>query len=141
MKRSWRLIDCILNEQKTIESRWFIRQTSPWNQVHPGDTIYFKETGCPVTAKAQVSQVKQFSHLTPEQKTTILRQYSDKLCPPSLLPQIKQYIQPKKHCLLIFLANPQPIKPFHIDKTGFSPMSAWLTVDHLSQLRPQPILK
>ena len=33
------------------------------------------------------------------------------------------------------LKNPQEIKPFEINKTGFGAMSAWITVDSISRIK------
>jgi ASC-1-like (ASCH) protein len=71
MKKQWKLIDKILAGSKTLESRWYVNKRDPWNKVKVGDTIFFKNTGEPVTAKATVSKVLQFENITPQQKDEI----------------------------------------------------------------------
>jgi hypothetical protein len=41
----------------------------------------------------------------------------------------------KEYCILIFLKNVRPTKPFKIDKRGFGAMAAWITVDNISKIR------
>ena len=64
MKRSWGLIPKILNGSKTVESRWYQRRYAPWNKIKKGEKIYFKDSAEPVTIKAEVSKVLQFSDLS-----------------------------------------------------------------------------
>ena len=52
MRKSWEFLPKILSGEKTIESRWLKNKSVPWGRVCIGDTIYFKNTGEPVTAKA-----------------------------------------------------------------------------------------
>jgi len=41
----------------------------------------------------------------------------------------------KKYCLLIFLKNPQKIKPFEINKFGFGAMCSWISVNNINTIR------
>ena len=66
MKKSWKFIDKILTGEKTIESRWYTSRRVPWNRIKKGETIYFKDSGEPVTIKAEADKVLQFSDLTPK---------------------------------------------------------------------------
>lgn len=137
MKKSWGLIPKILSGQKTIESRWYRNRARPWGRVHSGDTVYFKNAGEPVTAKATVIKVLQFENLTPAKTRKILAKYGPENLGISgtTSQEILDYCQGKKYGLLVFLKNPRQVKPFHLDKTGFGAMSAWITVDELKQLR------
>ena len=59
-KRFGDLIPKILSGEKKIESRWSKNKISPWNKIKVGDVVYFKNSGGPVVAMAEVSRVEQF---------------------------------------------------------------------------------
>jgi ASC-1-like (ASCH) protein len=137
MKKSWHLLEKIISGEKTIESRWYKNRSRPWNQISPGDKIYFKDSGEPVTLKARVTKVLQFSDLTPEKTKAILKKYGQKdLGITKNLPKdLKAYFENKKYCLLVFLGDVQKVKPFKIDKTGFGAMSAWIRVEDIKKIK------
>ena len=60
MRRSWGLLEKILSGEKTIESRWYMQKSEPWESIDAGDIIYFKNSGAPVTLSASVDKVLQF---------------------------------------------------------------------------------
>lgn len=136
MKKSWGLTDKILNGQKKIESRWYSVKYKPWDTIKKGETVYFKDSGGPVRIKAEVSKVMQFDSLTPKKVKEILNEYGrDDGIEKEKIPEFFGRFKNKKYCLLIFLKNPQRIKPFDIDKTGFGAMSAWITVDNIARIK------
>jgi len=47
---------CTCCGEKQIESRWYVNKINPWNKVKVGDTVYFKNSGDPVTAKVRVKK-------------------------------------------------------------------------------------
>lgn len=65
MKKSWGLLPKILSGEKKIESRWYMAKCTPWDRIETGDIVYFKDSGSPVTIKARVIKMIQFSNLTP----------------------------------------------------------------------------
>jgi ASC-1-like (ASCH) protein len=65
MKRSWNLTSKILSGKKKVESRWYKTKHPPWDLIKSGDVVYFKDSGEPVTIKAEVEKVRQFSDLSP----------------------------------------------------------------------------
>ena len=135
MRKSWGLTDKILNGQKKIESRWYSVKCSPWNKIKSGEIIYFKDSGEPVKLKAKVSKVVQFADLTPNRVKEILNKYSKDIgVEKKKNSEFFKRFKNKKYCILIFLKNPQEIKPFEIDKTGFGAMSAWVTVESVSKI-------
>ena len=75
MRKSWGLTQKILTGEKTIESRWYMAKYPPWGRIAPGDSIYFKDSGEPVSIMAGVERVVQFSNLTPEKVRSILKKY------------------------------------------------------------------
>ncbi|MEI7919944.1 MAG: hypothetical protein WCH65_07455 [bacterium] len=48
----------------------------PYDQAKVGETIYFKDAGCPVTVKATITKVEQFENLNSEKIREILGKYS-----------------------------------------------------------------
>lgn len=139
MKKSWGMIQKILSGQKKIESRWYKAKYVPWNRIKSGEVVYFKDSGGPVTIKAEVDKVVQFSDLTPEKVKEILYQYGqDDGLGIDKIPKFFEMFKDKKYCLLIFLKNPQKIRPFGIDKSGFGAMSGWVSVDNVDRIKTNP---
>lgn len=135
MKKSWGLTEKILTGQKKIESRWYKTKHSPWGKIEEGDIVYFKNSGEPVKIKAKVEKVLAFQNLSPRKTREILDRYGkDDGIEKSVLPAFSKLFKDKKYCLLIFLKNPQKIKPFEIDKSGFGAMSAWITVPNIRKI-------
>ncbi|PIR05398.1 hypothetical protein COV56_02965 [Candidatus Kuenenbacteria bacterium CG11_big_fil_rev_8_21_14_0_20_37_9] len=139
MRKSWELTQKILVGQKKIESRWYKIKYAPWDRIKSGEIVYFKDSRDPVTIKTEVEKVIQFSDLTPEKVKEILYKYGqadglgiDKI------PEFFEMFKNKKCCMLIFLKNPQKIKPFEIDKSGFGAMSAWISVDDVNRIKANP---
>ena len=136
MKKSWNLTNKILTGEKKIESRWYKNKYSPWDKIKEDETIYFKDSGCPVTIKAKVDKVLQFDNLNPEKVKKILDEYgfidgieSDKI------QKFFERFKDKRYCMLIFLKNPQKIQPFNINKKGFGMMSAWITLNDINKIK------
>ena len=136
MKKTWGLTGKILSGEKKIESRWYMAKYAPWDRIKSGDFVYFKDSGEPVTIKAEVSDVKQFSGLTPKKVKEILQRYgkADGLGI-GKLPEFLRLFKNKKYCLLIFLKNPVPVKPFKINKKGYGIMSSWICLDKIDDIK------
>jgi ASC-1-like (ASCH) protein len=136
MKKSWGLTNKIFSGQKKIESRWYKVKYAPWDRIKAGEVVYFKNSGSPVTLKADVEKVLQFSDLTPEKVKEILDKYgSDDGIEKQDIPKFFELFKNKKYCVLIFLKNPQKIPPFDINKSGFGAMSAWICVDNVDKIK------
>lgn len=136
MKKSWGLTDKILSGRKKIESRWYKNKTRPWDKIKKGDIVYFKDSGEPVKIKASVEKVIQFENLSPKKVAEILEIYgSDDGIKKNKTSEFFKMFKNKKYCILVFLKNPIPVKPFEIDKTGFGAMSAWITVDDINRIK------
>lgn len=110
-------IDDILSGKKTIESRWSKNKVAPWGKVHPNDVIYFKRSGGNVFAKADVEKVICIENLDQKAVRWIAKEYGLK----------EEWGKNKKYCTLIFLKNPEKVKPFKINKSGFGSAAAWLS--------------
>lgn len=136
MKKSWELIPKILDGRKKIESRWSINRCAPWGRVATGDVVYFKNSGEPVTAKAEVSKVISFENLTFKKIKEILTNFgNDGGIAVSDLENTINWAKNKRYCSLIYLENPSPVKPFNINKKGFGSACAWITVKNISSIR------
>ena len=134
MKKSLKLIPKITSGEKTIESRWYVNRVCPWDRIHAGDTIYFKDSGEPVTAKATVSKVLQFKDLTAKSVRNILETHGKGIGMEPSEENIR-HCAAKNYCILIFLKDAHKIEPFEIDKTGYGLMSAWITVGDVSKIK------
>jgi hypothetical protein len=53
-----------------------MNKSAPWDKINAGDAVYFKDSGSPVTVKATVSKVDQFSDLNEKKIQDILKTYS-----------------------------------------------------------------
>ncbi|MBU3923352.1 MAG: ASCH domain-containing protein [Nanoarchaeota archaeon] len=136
MRKSWGLTQKILSGQKKIESRWYHMKCAPWDRIKSGEVVYFKDSGEPVTIRAEVDKVIQFSDLTPKKVGDILDEYGeDDGLDADKVPEFFEMFKDKKYCMLIFLKNVGKIEPFEIDKSGFGMMSAWICVDDIGRIK------
>ncbi len=140
MKKSWKLLPKILTGEKTIESRWYKTKCEAWGKVKAEDTIYFKDSGEPVSLKANVAKALEFSDLTPPKVKEILEKYGGRIGLDFFTSQTFKNVgaswnRHKKYCVLIFLKNVRKVKPFNISKTGFGAPCAWLTIKNINQIK------
>lgn len=136
MNPKWKLIEKILQGSKTIESRFYVNRISPWNKIKEGETIYFKNSAKPVTAKATIAKVLQYEDLNIRTMEDIFKKYG-RLIWPELI-TFEQWYESKKnkrYGILIFLKDPVIVKPFNINKEGFGSASAWMCVENLKSIR------
>lgn len=137
MKPSWHLIPKIVSGEKSVESRWYQVRCAPWNRVAAGDTIFFKDSGQPVTARAEVERVLQISLKDIVDARKIIRDFGKELCLVEKDPATWKSFP--RYCVLMFLKNPSALKePIEIDKTGFGSAAAWLTVPHIAAITRKP---
>lgn len=135
MKKLRGLTEKILNGQKKIESRWYMAKRAPWDKIKEDETIYFKDSGEPVSIKAEVEKVFQFSDLNAKKVNNILEKYGDDDgIEKEKIPEYFERFKNKKYCLLVFLKNPQKIKPFNINKKGFGVMSARIAAEDINKI-------
>ena len=136
MKKSLGLTDKILTGQKKIESRWYSVKCKPWDKIKKCDTVYFKNSGESVKIKAEVSKIIQFTDLTHKKVKEILDEYAEDVgIEQEKIPEFFERFKDKKYCILIFIKNPNKVKPFEIDKTGYGAMSAWITINNISKIK------
>ena len=136
MQKSWGFTEKIATGQKVIESRWYNVKYAPWGRISPGDNIYFKNTGEPVTIQAEVDKVLYFSDLTPDRIQTILEHYGKEMgIDEPDMPKFFEKFKHKRYCILIFLKHAQQITPFEINKQGFGARSSWISIEHISKIK------
>lgn len=136
MRKSWGLLPKILSSKKTIESRWYKSKYQPWDRIKAQDTIYFKNSGEPISIKAEVFKVLQFSNLTPKTVRKILNEYGrEDGIEKNEISKYFQMFKDKKYCLLIFFKDVQSIKPFQINKSSFGTMAAWITIENIKEIK------
>lgn len=140
MTKSLGFIPKILSGEKKIESRWYLSRKPPWNRIKRGDVVYFKNSGEPVTIKAQVAKVIQFDGLNQQKVRKILKDYGGKggIALNNLSSSFTNF-RSKKYCVLVFLKNPKEVKPFNIDKAGFGISSAWVCVENINSIKIKKI--
>ncbi|MBD3365982.1 hypothetical protein GF360_01415 [candidate division WWE3 bacterium] len=138
LKKGDDLLGDILAGTKTIESRWYVNRVAPWDRVAKGDTVYFKQSGCNVTARAKVSKVLQFSDLTDTTIEYILQTYGRKIAPHTPPEEFIAWVKrqkKKRYCILIFLTDVEKVEPFSIDKSGYGSACAWLVTEDIEELK------
>ena len=129
-----KLLVKILTGEKTIESRWYKSKVTPWGNIKAGETIYFKESGDPVRAKAEIAEVMQF-YLPQTDIPDLLEKYSKQICFTSPMPELIQWCKERKYCILLCLKKVELIEPFEINKKGFGLMAAWISVDKIEKIK------
>src|SRR3990167_7028246 len=136
MKKSWGLLEKIVSGEKLIESRWYLTKRIPWDRIKPDESVYFKNSGEPVSLKCKVKKVLQFAGLTPTKVAKILKDYgaADGIAEVQL-PNFYKHFKNKKYCLLIFLKEIKKVKHFNINKKGYGLQSAWLITKSLKKLK------
>ncbi len=136
MKKSFKLLDKIVSGEKTIESRWYTSKRAPWDKIKPGEWVYFKNSGEPVTVRAKVAEVRQFSDLTPQKVRELSEEYLNAIgMEDEYLDVFVSYYIDKKYCLLIFLESVEQVRPFEIDKSGFGAMAAWISIPDIGCIK------
>ena len=136
MKKSWHLLPKILSGEKTIESRWYMHRCEAWGKVSAGDTVFFKNSGEPVTVHARVKKVLQFEHLAPAKVRSILEKYGGRGgIGNESFGSIWSWAKRKTYCVLVFLEHPSAVQPFRINKMGFGSAAAWLCVGRIASVK------
>lgn len=132
LAKQGKFLDKILSGEKSIESRWYKFKKTPYENIAIGDTIYFKESGEAITAKANVSKVLFFDQLNEEKITKLLQEYGSRL---GVSLSYAEKVKDKNFCTLIFLEQVERIEPFEVNKKGFGLMAAWITVDKIENIK------
>ena len=72
-------LDYLVDGRKTVESRFSINRCPPYQSVESGDLVLVKQSGGPIVAVAEVSDV-WFYELDPEARDFIRSRFSTQLC-------------------------------------------------------------
>ena len=132
------LMKKILSGEKSIESRWYKMKRTPYGMIKAGDTIYFKDSGEPVTAKATVEKALFYTDLTRVKYQEILEKYGDALCLKER--NIDNYTKQKyNYVTLVFLKDVKEIPPFFINKKGYGLMAAWITIENIEKIKKSTV--
>ena len=73
------LLNFVLDGRKSVESRFSIHKCAPYHSVTAGDVVLIKESGGPVTAVAEVSNVWSYE-LDPQEIAAIKKRFGPLLC-------------------------------------------------------------
>lgn len=135
MRKSWGFIPKIVSREKVIESRWYLNRSAPWGHIRAGDSVWFKNAGEPVTARAWVTRVLQFEDLTPTRVRALLRRYggADGIAPRNV-PEFYERFKNKRYCILVFLERAVRVTPFDVDKSEFGAMAAWMIIENIRRV-------
>lgn len=106
--------DMVLSGEKTIESRWSMNKTAPYNKISVGDKIYFKQSGEPVTAFGVAKKVK-FYELSPQMVQDIRLKYGKEIWTDKF--EDWQGTKCKRFCTLIWLGDVQTISPIEVERS------------------------
>ena|SRR3989338_4319973 len=132
LSKKRKLLAKILSGEKTIESRWYTFKKTPYQNIAQGDCIYFKDSGCPVTARANVSGALFFENLNLGKIEKILENYGKQI---GIQKAYAKELAGKNFCTLIFINDVQKVEPFDIDKKGYGMMAAWITINDISSIK------
>ena len=129
-----KILEKIISGEKSIESRWYKLKKTPYGMIKPGDTVFFKDSGDPVTVQATVEKALFFSDLTKEKYKEIIEKYANKICLKNR--NIEDYVKQKyKYVTLIFLKEVKEIQPFTVNKKGSVLMAAWIILENIEKIK------
>ncbi len=117
-------LDLILSGEKTVECRLTKQARDPFENVEPGERIYFKESAGDFEATAIVEHVLYEQGLTPRRVNEIKRDYNHVICGES---RFWQWKRDSRYCTLVWLKDVQATSsgPQHTPLQG----RAWLCMD------------
>ena len=135
LSKKRKILDKIISGEKTIESRWYKFKKAPFETISAGETVYFKESGEMISAKAKVKKTLFFKDLNLEKIKEILTAHGKDIC---MNISQAETIKDKKFCTLIFLEDVKKIEPFAINKKGYGVMTAWISLDDVGKIKKMP---
>ena len=135
MQKSWKMLSKIRSGEKIIESRWYKTKRTPYDEIHIGDKIFFKEGSDAISISAMVIKVIQFDNLNEMLIKDILTQYGKAIgISLSEMEKFKIAFTDKKYCILIFLGKIEEVQPFQVSKKGYGNMASWITVESVQSI-------
>lgn len=128
-KKDEKVLDKILNGQKTMIVRGAAGRKIPHSRVNVGETLYFMEKGTAlIHVMATVKNVFNYVKLSDEEITKVLQENQPKL---NLTEKQQQRWHKKCLCLVEF-ENVQEIEPLAFDHQGN--MDDWLIIDKIEDV-------
>lgn len=129
-------LDLVLAGQKTVECRLTRQPLAPFEQVEPGERIWFKQSAGPFRATAVAGHVIFEDNLTPAKVARLRRDYNDLICGEAHFWKLKSA---SRYCTLIWLADVQPIDA----GPKIRPLQglAWLGIEDGAIQRPGPPIR
>lgn len=117
-------LDMILSGKKTVECRLTRQARDPFENIEPGERIYFKQSAGPYAATAVAEHVIFENDLTPKRVSEIKRDYNDLICGDAAFWNWKR---DSKFCTLVWLRDVQPTD----NGPAIRPLQgvAWLTLE------------
>ena len=107
--------DMVLSGEKTIESRWSMYKSAPYQKIKVGDTLLLKETGKSVTATAKMKRV-EFYELTPEKVEEIRLKFGKQIGTDKF--KDWQSTLNKKFCTLIWVSEVKQMPPMPVPRSN-----------------------
>lgn len=126
-------LEKVLSGEKCMIIRGATGRKLPYGRVHPGDVLWFIENSGDglVKCHATVKSVFNSEKLTEQESLKIITEHQEML---HLTPnQIKRW-GGKRYLVLVEIENPQKIKPFAIDRSGYGNMDDWLPVGEIENV-------
>ena len=112
----------ILTGQKTVESRLTRSPCSPYNNISPGDPIYFKISSGSFVAYTTALSIHFFDNLSPAKVSTLQEQFNHAVCAPD------DYWQDKQNASFATFIRLGPITPTDSGPAYNKSMRAWHTL-------------
>jgi len=103
----------MLEGRKTIESRFSVKRTAPFNRIHPGDVILLKKAGGPVVAIC-LARDTWFYRLDPDSWRTIKEDFASYICAQD--PGFWQERERASFATLIKVVRVTPIEHIRVEK-------------------------
>ncbi len=129
-KSGERVLDKIMNSQKTMIVRGAAGRKIPHSRVFEGEVLYFMEKGtAQISAKATVKSVQNFVKLSDEQITKTFEDNQEKL---TLTPKQQERWHKKCLCLVEFCDVKAIVPPLAFDHQGN--MDDWLIIEKIEDV-------
>ncbi|MFO0833710.1 MAG: ASCH domain-containing protein [Phycisphaerales bacterium] len=124
----------ILAGRKRAEVRLARNRCAPFARVSPGDVLYFKARSGGFGARAIVSSVDEFEHLTPPLIAMLFRRYNAMACGDAAYWISKQHA---RFGTIVHLTDVRSIErgPEYRAAPGFSPRSSWIVLRRAARRR------
>jgi hypothetical protein len=115
-------LELILTGHKTIELRLARIRPAMFGRVLPGDRLFLKSSGGPVSGVAEATHVEYHANLTPGKIRHLKSQHGHEIGGSDA---VWESFMDRKYGFLVWLANVRRIDPIYIEKKD---MRAWVTL-------------